>query len=90
MIVGNLSFRDILEFGMGAAKTRKTWACLKKAYYYSPKNVPIMTREQLTELIDFAKELKLEKESLQEVLYQKDFADQYSVDKYVYQLVVGL
>lgn len=49
-----------------------------------------MTREQLTELIDFAKELKLEKESLQEVLYQKDFADQYSVDKYVYQLVVGL
>ena len=35
-----------------------------------------MTREQLTELIDFAKELKLEKESLQEVLYQKDFADQ--------------
>ena len=49
-----------------------------------------MTREQLTELIDFAKELKLEKEYLQEVLYQKDFADQYSVDKYVYQLVVGL
>ena len=35
-----------------------------------------MTREQLTELIDFAKESKLEKESLQEVLYQKDFADQ--------------
>ena len=34
-----------------------------------------MTREQLTELIDFAKESKLEKESLQEVLYQKDFAD---------------
>ena len=35
-----------------------------------------MTREQLTELIDFAKESKLEKESLQEVIYQKDFADQ--------------
>ena len=35
-----------------------------------------MTREQLTELIDFAKSMKLEKESLQEVLYQKDFADQ--------------
>ena len=35
-----------------------------------------MTREELTELIDFAKESKLEKESLQEVLYQKDFADQ--------------
>ena len=49
-----------------------------------------MTREQLTELIDFAKSMKLEKESLQEVLYQKDFADQYNVDKYVYQLVVGL
>ena len=35
-----------------------------------------MTREQLTELIAFAKVMKLEKESLQEVLYQKDFADQ--------------
>ena len=49
-----------------------------------------MTRKELTELITFAKVMKLEKESLQEVLYQKDFADQYSVDKYVYQLVVGL
>ena len=49
-----------------------------------------MTREQLTELITFAKVMKLEKETLQEVLDQKDFADQYSVDKYVYQLVVGL
>ena len=49
-----------------------------------------MTREQLTELITFSRVMKLEKESLQEVLYQKDFADQYSVDKYVYQLVVGL
>ena len=49
-----------------------------------------MTRKELTELLAFAKESKLEKESLQEVLYQKDFADQYSVDKYVYQLVVGL
>ena len=36
-----------------------------------------MTQADLKELIDFAKELKLEKESLQEVLYQKDFADQY-------------
>ena len=35
-----------------------------------------MTQADLKELIDFAKELKLEKESLQEVLYQKDFADQ--------------
>ena len=49
-----------------------------------------MTREQLSELITFSKVMKLEKETLQEVLDQKDFADQYSVDKYVYQLVVGL
>ena len=49
-----------------------------------------MTQADLKELITFAKVMKLEKESLQEVLYQKDFADQYSVDKYVYQLVVGL
>ena len=49
-----------------------------------------MTREQLSELITFSKVIKLEKETLQEVLDQKDFADQYSVDKYVYQLVVGL
>ena len=49
-----------------------------------------MTQADLKELIDFAKESRLEKESLQAVLYQKDFADQYSVDKYVYQLVVGL
>ena len=35
-----------------------------------------MTRQQLTELITFSKVMKLEKESLQEVLYQKDFADQ--------------
>ena len=34
-----------------------------------------MTREQLTELIDFAKELKLEKESLSEVLLQKEVAE---------------
>ena len=49
-----------------------------------------MTQADLKELITFSKVMKLEKESLQEVLYQKDFADQYSVDKYVYQLVVGL
>ena len=35
-----------------------------------------MTQADLKELIDFAKESRLEKESLQEVLYQKDFADQ--------------
>ena len=39
-----------------------------------------MTREQLTELIAFAKVMKLEKETLQEVLDQKDFADQYGFD----------
>ena len=34
-----------------------------------------MTREQLTELIDFAKVMKLEKESLSEVLLQKEVAE---------------
>ena len=34
-----------------------------------------MTREQLTELITFAKVMKLEKESLQEVLLQKEVAE---------------
>ena len=39
-----------------------------------------MTQADLKELITFAKVMKLEKESLQEVLYQKDFADQYGFD----------
>ena len=39
-----------------------------------------MTREQLKELITFSKVMQLEKESLQEVLDQKDFADQYGFD----------
>ena len=39
-----------------------------------------MTREQFKELITFAKVMKLEKETLQEVLNQKDFADQYGFD----------
>lgn len=34
-----------------------------------------MTREQLTELITFAKVMKLEKESLSEVLLQKEVAE---------------
>ena len=34
-----------------------------------------MTREQLTELLAFAKEAKLEKETLQEVLLQKEVAE---------------
>ncbi len=39
-----------------------------------------MSREELKELITFAKVMKLEKETLQEVLDQKDFADQYGFD----------
>ena len=34
-----------------------------------------MTREQLNELLAFAKEAKLEKESLSEVLLQKEVAE---------------
>ena len=34
-----------------------------------------MTRKQLTELITFAKVMKLEKETLQEVLLQKEVAE---------------
>ena len=34
-----------------------------------------MTREQLSELITFAKVMKLEKESLSEVLLQKEVAE---------------
>ena len=34
-----------------------------------------MTREQLSELLAFAKEAKLEKESLREVLLQKEVAE---------------
>ena len=34
-----------------------------------------MTRQQLTELITFAKVMKLEKESLSEVLLQKEVAE---------------
>ena len=34
-----------------------------------------MTRKQLTELLAFAKEAKLEKETLQEVLLQKEVAE---------------
>ena len=34
-----------------------------------------MTREQLTELITFSKVMKLEKESLSEVLLQKEVAE---------------
>lgn len=39
-----------------------------------------MTQADLKELITFAKVMKLEKETLQEVLDQKDFADQYGFD----------
>ena len=38
-----------------------------------------MTREQLKELITFAKVMKLEKESLREVLLQKEVAE---LDRY--------